>query len=211
MRRLALLAIGLASADWVLGPPALAQDLLCQDPGILCRANLSTHCLARLGAGALAAAGSPDDADCARQRGAYADCIAEAAERCGGGRSADGACEAEDARLLFESAERAGDCLAYNTFVRTCLNALYAPMAEAARLRLGCGEYGLFKPYADEGAKAGEVDEKTVGPGPAPADQPFTDYWRGEGPKAGEGDEKTAAPGGAPADQPGYWSSVGSQ
>lgn len=71
-------ALLLAAAVWT-GAPAVAQQV-CDDPSARCGGLLSSECLSRLGAGAIAASEAPA---CAGQLDAYRSCLSEVAAQCG--------------------------------------------------------------------------------------------------------------------------------
>lgn len=100
-----------------------------------CAAAMSTACTERLGAGALA----PADDSCQKQWAAYRACLGRLATE--GARPAPGpaaGCTEAQAQRLWTSAERAGDCFAYQGYRAACPNTPEARFAELAMRRLRC-------------------------------------------------------------------------
>lgn len=134
MRCAVVTIVGLGS---LVAASELAAQGFCDDPASVCAATVEPRCLARTGAGALAAG----DAGCAAQLTAYRACLARAAAECGGATTTapSAACSREEARELWALAERGASCASYRAFVEACPEARRVAFAKASMTELGCG------------------------------------------------------------------------
>ena len=131
--RIMLLA---AIAALAVGDQVLAQTALCRDPGTFCGKVVSADCLDRFGAGPIAAA----EADCVGQLTNYRDCVAQAAQDCGGQPAgAGGACDSATALALWASAEKDNNCVGYQAYRSACPKSPQARFVAARMQTLGCG------------------------------------------------------------------------
>ena len=90
LRRSALVAIAAPLLALFSTLAAQAQSELCENPAGYCGRGISVECLSRLGAGAIAATGAGAGDACGSQLENYFDCVAKAAEQCGGSTGSGG-------------------------------------------------------------------------------------------------------------------------
>ncbi|MEO1331204.1 MAG: peptidoglycan-binding domain-containing protein [Pseudomonadota bacterium] len=175
-RRAPFLALLLISG--LAGPaPTLAQGALCADPAKICGAQVPASCLAKFGAGSVAAA----DGLCAPAFERYKDCLAEAAETCGGDPSAASAreetpgCSFEEAQAIWTEAKADNNCNGYEAFVLACPKSRFALIAKGRLKTLGCGagEEAATAPAAHEEPSSGAT--ATSAPAALPAALPPTE------------------------------------
>ncbi|MEL6980008.1 MAG: OmpA family protein, partial [Pseudomonadota bacterium] len=100
-----------------------------------CRSVMTAACAERFGAGATRF----EDATCRQQWAAYRRCIKRlAAEGAAAAAPSAARCTEAQAQRLWTSAERAGDCYAYEGFREACPGTPEARFAAAAMRRLNC-------------------------------------------------------------------------
>lgn len=147
----ALSVLGVLSVSGILGllraDRAVAQTELCADPAGFCGQLISSDCLSRLGAGAVAAAG----AACASQIDDYRACVASAAEcatedgagAAGEGQDAPrGSCSEAIGRELWAIAADDNTCASYAAYLEACPGAHFAVFARSRSETLACGGDG---------------------------------------------------------------------
>ena len=136
-RRLAAMAAVLLIAMAAAAGPARAQQDICSDPATSCGRLVDPSCLARVGAGALAADGEAAPANCEAQLRTYNECLATVVANCGDGATAPstapqpavGACPPETEARLWDAVKDSDDPLELEVFTTTCPDSPFARIA----------------------------------------------------------------------------------
>ncbi|MEO1291254.1 MAG: WD40 repeat domain-containing protein [Pseudomonadota bacterium] len=143
----AVMSLGLLLAAPARPETAGTETAFCADPAGTCAALIPPACLNRLGAGSIAADDLSASTDaCPAAMSAYSQCLARAARECSAApdagaqpaSTASGACSPERVDRLWTRVEERADCGSYAAFLRACPDAIWAPLAESERQRLGC-------------------------------------------------------------------------
>lgn len=128
---------------------AQAQNVdMCADPGGFCSRSVSADCLSRFGAGSIASSSeetaSTQSDSCPGQLAFYRDCVAAAAEQCGGAtnrvQTPRGGCAPEDARELWRDVKESAVPEELEAFAEACQGSPQARLAATRARLLRAGE-----------------------------------------------------------------------